>query len=435
MFEPGSASHPSALATPRTKAARRESPAVTASPRTSGTTRPAAAGREPSLMDGRHTWTDAQLRTEAQRVATQLSQAGVRVLATLLDNSVAWVVADRAAELAGAVHVPLPTSLTRTQLALALRSTAADAWLTTPAVAHHLRTTLPARMDATEPAHEVRRCEIAGDLLALLVPQPGATQARSPYDTDPRPGLAAMQGVADGLVRATALLGITRHLCVLPLAEPLERVAGLRAAMARGADCIVLPLHQVGLTGAASFDPAVFHAAVARLEPHSMVLRPALLRAWSAHLHATRRSAPRSLQLVVVAGPAVSERALMEAHAAGIPAYEGYGPSQGGLLQTLNLPGADLPGSAGRALPHARLRCTADGEIEVAESQLPIPVWRPTGDLGHIDAQGFLHVTGRAADGVPPDAAAPGHPVPADWAAATLRGGPGLIQARPAEHS
>ena len=35
-------------------------------------------------------------------------------------------------------------------------------------------------------------------------------------------------------------------------------------------------------------------------------------------------------------------------------------------MQTLNLPGADRPGSAGRALPHARLRIAADGEIEVA---------------------------------------------------------------------
>jgi acyl-coenzyme A synthetase/AMP-(fatty) acid ligase len=228
---------------------------------------------------------------------------------------------------------------------------------------------------------------------------------------------------------------------VLPLAEPLERVAGLRAAMARGADCTVLPLHQVGLTGAASFDVALFHAAVLRHEPHSMTLRPALLRAWSAHLHATRHSAPRTLLLVVVAGSAVGERALMEAHAAGIPAYEGYSPSQGGLLQTLNLPGADLPGSVGRALPHAQLRCTAHGEIETADPQLPdrprttSPAWQPTGDLGRMDAQGFVHLTGHTTEGL---TTATGHPAPPDWAQATLRGGPCMAQVsglvRPAEH-
>ena len=34
-------------------------------------------------------------------------------------------------------------------------------------------------------------------------------------------------------------------------------------------------------------------------------------------------------------------------------------------MQTLNLPGADRAGSAGRPLPHARVRIAADGEIEV----------------------------------------------------------------------
>jgi hypothetical protein len=258
-----------------------------------------------------------------------------------------------------------------------------------------------------------------------------------------------MQCTAEGLMRATAALGITRHLCVLPLAEPLERVTGLQTALARGADCIVLPLHQVGLTGTAGFDAAVFHAAVMRHEPHSMVLRPALLRAWSAHLHATRQSAPRWLRLVVVAGPKETATALsgmppafglrdffpaglMQAHAAGIPAYEGYAPGPDGLLQTLNLPGADLAGSAGRALPHAQLRCTALGEIEVAEPRLPDeparepgPVWRPTADLGRIDAQGFLHLAEPVRDPAP---AATGAQAAPDWTAATLRGGPRLVR-------
>ncbi len=427
---------------------RHEGRPVSASHRSGAAVRPAAA-RSPTLFDGRHAWTDTQVRAEAQRVATLLRDAGVRVLASLLDNSVAWVVADLAAALAGVVHRPLPTSLTRTQLSQALRAATADAWLTTPPVAQYLRSTLP--------GHEARRCEIAGDLLALMALPPGTPRDDS---TDPGPAAAAMQCVAEGLVRATATLGIMRHLCVLPLAEPLEHVAGLKAALARGADCIVLPLHQVGLTGTAGFDAAVFHAAVLRHEPHSMVLRPALLSAWSAHLHATRQSAPRWLRLVVVAGAPAGERAphapgaasapglrnspfgrpygLMEAHAAGIPAYEGYAPSHSGLLQTLNLPGADLPGSMGRALPHAQLRCAARGEIEVAEPQRPGeqgPVWQPTGDLGRIDAQGFLHLAEPAQDTNPTGA---GPLAASDWATATLRGGPCLTQApgqsRTAEH-
>ena len=48
-------------------------------------------------------------------------------------------------------------------------------------------------------------------------------------------------------------------------------------------------------------------------------------------------------------------------------------------MQTLNLPGADRPGSAGRALPHARLRVAADGELLIAGSLF-------SGYLGDADA-------------------------------------------------
>ncbi|MBY0467490.1 MAG: hypothetical protein K2Q07_00770 [Burkholderiaceae bacterium] len=49
------------------------------------------------LDEGGRTWDRAALRAQVQAFATHLTTQGTRVLATLLDNSAAWVVAFRLA--------------------------------------------------------------------------------------------------------------------------------------------------------------------------------------------------------------------------------------------------------------------------------------------------------------------------------------------------
>ena len=139
-------------------------------------------------------------------------------------------------------------------------------------------------------------------------------------------------------------------------------------------------------------------------EPSSLILLPQMLRSWVGFLARTGRRAPSSLRLVAVGGAAVGARLLASARGVGVPAYEGYGLSEGASVQTFNVPGTDRPGSAGRPLPHAQVRIAADGEIEVGgslfsgylgDAKAPVGDWWPTGDLGSIDADGFLHITGR----------------------------------------
>lgn len=386
------------------------------------------------LDDGRCTWTAAVLHRQVQAFAEHMRTQGTRVLATLLDNSPAWVVADLAAAQAGAVHVPLPVFFTPAQIAHALRSAGVDSLLTSPEVA------------ASWPQAAGKPIELAQRPLVLLhlpaerVSMPSGT-AKVTYTsgTTGHPKGVCLNGltmrqVADGLRQSLAPLSIERHLCALPFSVLLENIAGLMAPLAQGTTCITLPMREIGLTGSSGFDAARFQSVLAAQRPHSVILLPQMLRAWAAHLMQTGQRAPDSLKLVAVGGAAVGARLILAARAVGIPAHEGYGLSEGASVQTLNLPGADCPGTAGRALPHTRLRIAADGEIEIAGSLYsgylgearPPSEWWPTGDLGEIDADGYLHLRGRKKHLL---ITAYGRNVSPEWVETTLRNEHAIAQA------
>jgi long-subunit acyl-CoA synthetase (AMP-forming) len=145
------------------------------------------------------------------------------------------------------------------------------------------------------------------------------------------------------------------------------------------------PLAEAGLRGSSSFDAHACLAAIERWEAHSVILLPQMLAALAAALE-HRAPRPRALRFAAVGGAKVSPALLARARALGLPAYEGYGLSECASVVSLNLPGADRPGSAGRPLPHATVHIV-DREIHVGNLA--------TGDLGRIDADGYLHVEGR----------------------------------------
>jgi long-chain acyl-CoA synthetase len=391
-------------------------------------------GATAALDDGQRLWDRNELLVGAQQLAAHLLAQGTRVLATLLDNGLPWLLADLAATEAGLVHVPLPLFFSPEQLQHALAVGGVDTLL------------LPPTLAARWPQLRARTLSLGGQDLALLrLPAPapalpaGTAKITFTSGTTGAPkgvcldGLA-MQRVAAGLVQALEPLGVRRHLCALPLAVLLENIAGLMAPLLRGATCITPPLAELGLSGSSSFDAQCFDAAVRRFRPDSLILLPQMLRAWSADLERRGQRAPTGLKLVAVGGAAVGAKLLAQARGLGIPAYEGYGLSEGASVQTLNLPDGDRPGSAGRVLPHAELRVAADGEIELRGSVFlgylgdaaSPPDWWPSGDLGHIDDAGFVHISGRKKHLL---ITGFGRNVAPEWVETALRGEPAIAQA------
>jgi long-chain acyl-CoA synthetase len=114
---------------------------------------------------------------------------------------------------------------------------------------------------------------------------------------------------------------------------------------------------------------------------------------------------PRSLRFVAVGGAPVAQGLLVQAAQLGLPVYEGYGLSECASVVSLNTADAHSRGSAGHPLPHVRLAFAEDGEILAAGALMlgytgntacafRDGYW-PTGDLGFLDENGYLHITGR----------------------------------------
>ncbi|MFI7575864.1 AMP-dependent synthetase/ligase [Micromonospora sp. NPDC049497] len=115
-------------------------------------------------------------------------------------------------------------------------------------------------------------------------------------------------------------------------------------------------------------------------------------------------------RMAIVGGAPLGERLGHFFRGAGITVLEGYGLTETSPALTTNRPEAQRIGTVGLPFPGVEIRIADDGEIQ-ARGEVIFPGywnnpdatratftsdgWLRTGDLGSVDADGFLRVTGR----------------------------------------
>ena len=376
--------------------------------------------------------TFAELDGWATGIASALAAAGVEAgdrVALLSESGPGWAAAFLGILRRGAVAVPLDTKLTADELAELDRRSRLAAALVSPAYVDRWRGRAPV-LDPTDPPAagsidmEASRPDGAA---AVLVWTSGSTG-------EPKGVLLSYANLAYVVAEASAVQRAgadARWLSVLPPNHLLELCCGLLPALAAGSTTNV----------AHTIVPGELASMLREARATQMVVVPVVARMFKRHIEL---AASRSTYLVVagrVAGvvrsPPLRRLLFAPVHRRlggrlrsmysggapldpeivtffdriGIGLYQGYGLTEAAPTVAMNSPGHNRAGSVGRPLPGTEVRIGSDGEILVrgpgvmlgywddeaaTREAVDADGWLHTGDLGRLDDDGYLFVTGRA---------------------------------------
>ncbi len=209
-----------------------------------------------------------------------------------------------------------------------------------------------------------------------------------------------VEAVTSSLAERSGASSSDRHLSLLPLSTLLEAIGGVYVPLLKGASVI----YPSGSIREVAADPARLVTIITEERPTTTILVPALLQAFVAIAGSAPGLMTNSFRYIACGGAPVPLGLLERAAELGLPVFQGYGLSECASVVAVNSPVDNRPGSVGRPLPHAEVSIARDGEIIVggegvmagyAGRDEASPGKVATGDIGYMDDDGYLFVTGR----------------------------------------
>jgi long-chain acyl-CoA synthetase len=374
----------------------------------------AQAHRHPEALAlvGEHVQvTYTQLIADIKLMPSSLNLTQASVIGLAMDNSPAWALFDLMALDLNLPHVPLPLFFSPQQIIHAIQDAGFDCVITDQLDQYQA---IFKELGIEVIAHQ--SFEVYGKVCHMLRVHPfnqeglmdGVVKVTYTSGTTGSPkgvclNESSMANVAISLLKETKADRHDRHLSLLPLSTLLENIGGLYVPLMAGATCVLPSMTSTGLLGGAGFNAKKMLDALSDWQATTVILTPELLLGL---IFAIENGAqrPQSLRFIAVGGASVSPSLLERADRLGLPVYEGYGLSECASVVALNTAVSRKLGSVGKPLSHLKVEIAEDGEILVSgnrfvtyakqspqQSTLP---WS-TGDIGYLDEDGYLYVTGR----------------------------------------
>ncbi|MGW4892577.1 4-coumarate--CoA ligase family protein [Kitasatospora sp. NPDC004240] len=398
-----------------------------------------AFGDLPALVDGvtGESVSHARLGAAVRRVAAGLAEAGLRkgdVLALFSPNTVGYPMAFYGATRAGATVTTVSSLSTSGELTAQLRDSRAR-WIVTVSPFLPVAREAAGKLAAEgRPIAEIIVLDGAeghrslADLLAATGPEPepaidpGEDVAVLPYSSGttglPKGVMLTHRSIATNLAQTDALYRPAvgeRVLAVLPFFHIYGLAALLNQPLRCGATVVVLP----------RFDLEQFCRTVQEQRVEALIVAPPIALALAKHPVVDRYDLSSVRYLLCAAAPLDRELADACARRLGLPRLlQGYGMTElSPVTHVVSPDDADpSPGSVGRMVPSTELRVVAldgsgtdlgpgeRGELLIRGPQVmkgyfgrpsdtaatvDADGWLHTGDVGHVDGRGYLHVVDR----------------------------------------